>query len=82
VDATILNTMYSMYVGCVAGALQKKTYLETMRRAGFTEINIHMEKQVMLPDEILLNYMSGPELSDYRAGKQGIFSITVTGRKN
>lgn len=71
-----------MYAGCVSGAQQKEEYIGTIREAGFKNIKIHKEKEIILPDEILLNYMDRSELLKYRASKQGIFSITVTAVKN
>jgi arsenite methyltransferase len=70
-----------MYAGCVAGAQQKEEYLDNIKMAGFTDIQVHKEKQITLPDEILLNYMNHSELSKYKESKQGIFSITVTAIK-
>jgi SAM-dependent methyltransferase len=67
-----------MYAGCVSGAQQKEEYLETIRKAGFNEILIRKEKQIILPDDILNNYLDEAALKEYRASKQGIFSITVT----
>ena len=70
-----------MYAGCVAGAQQKDEYMSTIKSAGFTEVQIHKEKQIVLPDEILLRYMTPEDLSQYKTSKTGIFSITVTGVK-
>ncbi len=70
-----------MYAGCVAGAQQKEEYLETIRQAGFTDIQVRKEKQITLPDEILVNYLDESALKEYRASKQGIFSVTVTATK-
>lgn len=71
-----------MYAGCVAGAQQKEAYMETIRKAGFSDIEIRKEKQIILPDDILLNYMDKTSLEEYKASNQGIFSITVTAAKN
>jgi arsenite methyltransferase len=71
-----------MYAGCVAGAQQKEEYLETIGKAGFTDIEIRKEKQIVLPDEILVNYLDEDALKKYKASNQGIFSITVTASKS
>lgn len=67
-----------MYAGCVAGAQQKEEYLSTIRRAGFQEIQVRKEKQITLPDEILINYLDDAGLKTYKSSSLGIFSITVT----
>jgi ubiquinone/menaquinone biosynthesis C-methylase UbiE len=71
-----------MYAGCVAGAQQKEEYLETIRQAGFRDIQIRKEKQITLPDEILVNYLDESEIKEYKASNLGIFSITVTASKS
>lgn len=70
-----------MFAGCVAGAQQKDEYLDTIKSTGFKNIQVHKEKRILLPDEMLLNYLSQEELENYRKSDQGIFSITVTGYK-
>lgn len=71
-----------MYAGCVAGAQQKEEYLETIRQAGFSDIQIRKEKQILLPDEILINYLDEAGLKEYKASNPGIFSVTVTAVKS
>jgi len=71
-----------MYAGCVAGAIQKETYLELIELNGFTNITVQKQKRIHLPDDILKNYLSEKELADFRAGNTGIFSITVYAEKS
>ena len=70
-----------LYAGCVSGAQQKDDYLQTIKNAGFGNIQIRKEKQITLPDEILLSYLNEEALKDYRESRKGIFSITVTATK-
>lgn len=70
-----------MYAGCVSGAIQKENYLNVVKEAGFTNINVQKEKTIHIPDEILTNYMSEKELLEFREGNTGIFSITVSAGK-
>ncbi|MBK7109420.1 MAG: arsenite methyltransferase [Chitinophagales bacterium] len=70
-----------MYAGCVAGAIQKEEYLEMIKANGFTNITIQKEKSIHVPDDILKNYLNEKELSEYRNGNTGIFSITVYAEK-
>ena len=66
-----------MYAGCVAGAIQKETYLELIHANGFKNIVLQKEKLVIIPDDILKNYLNEDEMADFKAGHTGIFSITV-----
>jgi SAM-dependent methyltransferase len=70
-----------MYAGCVSGAIQKEVYMELIRVNGFTEITIQKEKPILIPDDILRNYLDERELDAFKSGDTGIFSITVFARK-
>jgi SAM-dependent methyltransferase len=70
-----------MYAGCVAGAIQKEVYLELIHAAGFQNISIQKEKPIIIPDDILSNYLSAAEINDFKSGSTGIFSITVYAQK-
>lgn len=70
-----------LYAGCVSGAIQKDEYLKIISDIGFKDIQVRKEKQVILPDDILLNYLTREQLKNYRESKTGIFSITVTAAK-
>ena len=70
-----------MYAGCVSGAIDMDKYIEIIKETGFSDINIHKQKDIKIPEEILLNYMSTEELSLFRNGDTGIFSITLSGVK-
>lgn len=70
-----------MYAGCVAGAIQKQTYIELIELNGFKNIAIQKEKPITIPDDILKNYLSEEELINFKQGNTGIFSITVYAEK-
>ena len=72
---------YEMYAGCVAGAVQKEEYLAIIINAGFKNVSIKKEKEVFLPDEVLGNYFSDEEISNFRKSDVGIYSITVYAEK-
>jgi SAM-dependent methyltransferase len=76
-----LKSAAEMYAGCVSGALQKEEYLAVIQNQNFSDIIIHKEKQIIVPDDILLNYLSENELDDFKKSEVGIFSITVTAKK-
>jgi SAM-dependent methyltransferase len=70
-----------MYAGCVAGAIQKEVYMELIKSNGFGNIIIQKEKAIVIPDDILINYLNPTALHDFKNGNTGIFSITVYGEK-
>jgi arsenite methyltransferase len=70
-----------MYAGCVAGAIQKEVYLELIQANGFENITIQKEKQIIIPNDILKNYLSQSEMEAFATGDTGIFSITVFAQK-
>lgn len=70
-----------MYAGCVSGAIQLDEYMSIIMNTGFEAVSIQKEKPIILPDEILKNYMSSEEIAGYKNGIFGIYSVTVYGRK-
>jgi len=70
-----------MYAGCVAGALAKEEYLAIIRESGFTNVSVKTEKPIVLPDAILLQYLSPAELDQMKMAGTGIKSITVYAEK-
>lgn len=70
-----------MYVGCVSGAIQKDAYLQLVRDAGFTNIQVQKEREISLPDDVLQKYLSADEVADYRQQDRGIYSVTVFAQK-
>ncbi|HEY1062632.1 MAG TPA: arsenite methyltransferase [Daejeonella sp.] len=70
-----------MYAGCVSGAIQRETYLELIKINGFTDMRIQKEKPIIIPDDILQNYLSTEEIHAFKSGNTGIFSISVYAAK-
>lgn len=70
-----------MYAGCVAGAIQKEVYLELINNNGFKNVTVQKEKAIIIPDDILSNYLSPVEIQNFKSGNTGIFSITVFAEK-
>ena len=71
-----------MYAGCVAGAIQKEVYLELINANGFSNVTIQKQKPINIPDDILKNYLNEEELTSFKTGNTGIFSITVYAEKS
>lgn len=76
-----LKNAAEMYAGCVSGAIQKETYLELIKINGFSNIKIQKEKAIIIPDDILSNYLSAAEIEAFKSGETGIFSISVYAEK-
>ena len=70
-----------MYAGCVSGAIQKNAYLELIQSNGFENISIQKEKPISIPNDILKSYLTDEEISTFKNGKAGIFSLTVFAQK-
>jgi len=70
-----------MYAGCVAGAIQKQVYLELIESNGFTNIAVQKDKAIVIPDDILSNYLSAGEIATFKQSGTGIHSITVYAEK-
>jgi ubiquinone/menaquinone biosynthesis C-methylase UbiE len=70
-----------MYAGCVAGAIQKADYLGYIQEAGFENITLQKEKPIEIPDDILSRYLEETELTRFKQGHTGIFSVTVFAQK-
>jgi arsenite methyltransferase len=70
-----------LYAGCVSGAIQKNEYLGIINEAGFGNITLQKEKAILIPDEVLENYLSREEIIEYKKGTVKITSITVYAEK-
>jgi len=76
-----IQSAAEMYAGCVSGAIQKQTYLELIEINGFKNITVQKEKTIVVPDDILSNYLSADEIAAFKKSGAGIFSITVFAEK-
>ena len=76
-----IRTAASMYAGCVSGAQQKEDYLATITNAGFTNITLQKEREIVVPNELLLEYISMEQLRAFKKLGTGIYSITVYAEK-
>lgn len=77
-----LSNAAEMYAGCVSGAIQKETYLELIQTNGFSNITIQKEKSIIIPDDILKNYLNETEIENFKSDDTGIYSITVFAEKS
>lgn len=76
-----IRSAATMYAGCVSGAQQKEEYLQTIRDAGFVNITVQKNREIVVPNELLVKYISLKEALEYRKSGAGIYSITVYAEK-
>jgi ubiquinone/menaquinone biosynthesis C-methylase UbiE len=76
-----LRTAAEMYAGCVSGAIQKEVYLELINISGFVNMKVQKEKAIVIPDDILQNYLTEAGIQQFKTGNTGIFSVTVYAEK-
>ena len=70
-----------MYAGCVASAIQMKDYLKIIENSGFKNITLQKKKPIIVPDDILKNYLNEEEIQHYKDSTTRIYSITVYAEK-
>ena len=75
-----LRTAAELYVGCVAGAMERADYLALLREVGFEDVTVVVETNIDLPGEMLVKYLSGEGQQQVQSERGLIQSITVTGR--
>jgi len=56
-------------------------YLQIMENAGLENIQILKEKAILVPDEVMLNFLDASELKAFRNAGTDILSITVYAEK-
>jgi hypothetical protein len=76
-----LRNAAEMYAGCVSGAMQKDAYLGLIEQAGFVNMTVQKIKPILIPDDILLKYLSPEALKAFVASQTGILSVTVYAEK-
>ena len=76
-----LRNAAEMYAGCVSGAIQKEVYMELISKGGFKNIKLQKEKAIIIPDDILKNYLDEDGIRKFKTGSIGIFSVTVYAEK-
>lgn len=76
-----LQQTAEMYAGCVSGAIEKEAYIDLINKAGFQHVAILKEKEIIVPQDILQNYLSEEEIEHFSKSHAGIYSITVYAEK-
>lgn len=76
-----LRHVAELYAGCVSGAVEAETYLGLLKEAGFQQITVHKNREILLPTDLLEAYLSPEQLAQYRNQGGVVRSITVSGYK-
>ncbi len=76
-----LRNVAEMYAGCISGAIQKEDYLALIQANGFTNITLQKEKAIVVPDDILNQYLAAEDIAAFKNSGTGIYSITVFAKK-
>lgn len=76
-----LKHVAEMYAGCISGAIQREEYLGLIKSTGFSDITVQKEKAIVIPDDILAQYLSSEEITSFKNSNLGIYSITVFAKK-
>lgn len=70
-----------MYAGCVASAIDKNKYLNYITQAGFINITIQKDKPIIVPDDILIEYLTEVETKEYNSKETVIRSLSIYAEK-
>lgn len=76
-----IKSAAEMYAGCVASAIQMEEYLKIIENSGFKNIILQKKKPIIVPDDILKNYLNEEEIQQYKDSTTRIYSITVYAEK-
>jgi arsenite methyltransferase len=83
----VIKSSLAAYVGCIAGALKKNEYLQTIREAGFHEVRVVDEKSFPIDSIIndpiaqtIIDKIAAPQKSLEEIGNS-VLSIKVEGKK-
>jgi ubiquinone/menaquinone biosynthesis C-methylase UbiE len=76
-----IRSAAEMYAGCVASAIDMDEYLGYINNAGFKNIILQKQKPIIVPDDILKDYLDEKEIKVYKSMPTAIFSISVYAEK-
>jgi SAM-dependent methyltransferase len=70
-----------MYAGCVSGAVLRSEYLQMIKAAGFSQVEVKLSKPITLPTSVLNQYLSPADAAGFAEQAPAISSITVFGKR-
>jgi arsenite methyltransferase len=72
-----LKTVAELYAGCVSGAIPMEEYLQVIQEAGFENVEVLKHKPIIIPEDILNQYLEPNEIEAFLSNPESIVSITV-----
>lgn len=76
-----LRKAAELYVGCIAGAMERGEYLRRLREGAFVDVRVVTEKAIDLPDRLLDEHLSDDAIVQFRESGAELQSVTVVGRR-
>lgn len=76
-----IKSAAEMYAGCIASAIDKDEYLGYIKEVGFEKISLQKKKEIIVPDDILKDYLNEAQIAAYKSNPTVIYSITVYAEK-
>jgi arsenite methyltransferase len=76
-----MQEVAELYAGCVSGAIPMADYLRVIREAGFGHTEVLKKKPILIPDDILSQYLDAEEMAQFAVHPEAIVSITVRAEK-
>ena len=70
-----------LYVGCVAGAMEREAYLGALQEAGFADVEVVKGRVIDIPNEALQQVLGPAEREAFQQSGSAILSVTVYGVK-
>jgi arsenite methyltransferase len=72
-----VKSVAELYAGCIAGAIKKDDYIKIIEDSGFVNLKIQKEKEINIPDEIFLKFISQEALDLLKSNGINLVSINV-----
>ena len=70
-----------LYVGCVSGAVERTSYLQTIADAGFVDVDMLKERVIEIPEATLRDNLTPEQVALFEQSGVSVYSITVKGSK-
>ena len=70
-----------LYAGCVAGALTIEEQHNIIKELGFVNLTVKKEKEIKVPKEIFLKYLSERDWNEFQKSEYKIYSQTLYAEK-
>ncbi|HEY3250481.1 MAG TPA: arsenite methyltransferase [Ignavibacteria bacterium] len=70
-----------LYAGCIGGAIDINEYLNIINQTGFINVEVQKEREISIPDSVLLGYIDQNELEALKASGAKILSVNVYAKK-